>query len=100
MAPFINGVGRRDFRSRDLHTTLNMRNLLWLHCIQKGSQFKFQQKCYSIHKHCPLVTPIVSVSSSGYIINVIGPYFSGGKDNEPQILNHIIQNGTEECHNG
>lgn len=64
--------------------------------IQKSQQFKFQRKCYSLHKHRPLVKPMVFVSTSGYILSVIGPYYSDGKNNDAQILKHIIQNDIEE----
>lgn len=50
--------------------------------IQKRAQFKFQQKCYSMHKHRSLVKPIVFVSTTGYIISVIGPYLSDGKNSD------------------
>lgn len=36
------------------------------------------------------------VSTTGYIIKVIGLYFSDGENNDAQILNHIIQNDIEE----
>ncbi|XP_076085751.1 uncharacterized protein LOC143056545 [Mytilus galloprovincialis] len=64
--------------------------------IQKSSQFKFQRKCYSMHKHRPLVKPMVFVTTSGYIISVIGPYYSDGKNNDAQIMKHIIQHDIEE----
>ncbi|CAG2250822.1 PRKDC [Mytilus edulis] len=64
--------------------------------IQKSSQFKFQRKCFSMHKHRPLVKPMVFVTTSGYIISVIGPYFSDGKNNDAQIMKHIIQHDIEE----
>lgn len=64
--------------------------------IQKSQQFKFQRKCYSLHKHRPLVKPMVFVSTSGYILSVIGPYYSDGKNNDAQIMKHIIQNDIEE----
>lgn len=39
---------------------------------------------------------MVFVSTSGYILSVIGPYYSDGKNNDAQILKHIIQNDIEE----
>ncbi|CAC5361691.1 unnamed protein product [Mytilus coruscus] len=49
-----------------------------------------------MHKHRPLVKPMVFVTTSGYIISVIGPYFSDGKNNDAQIMKHIIQHDIEE----
>ncbi|XP_071172158.1 uncharacterized protein [Mytilus edulis] len=64
--------------------------------IQISSQFKFKRKCYSMHKHRPLVKPMVFVTTSGYIISVIGPFCSDGKNNDAQIMKHIIQHDIEE----
>lgn len=62
--------------------------------IQK--KFKFQRRSYNMHKHRNLVTPMVFVTTTGYILSVIGPYYSDGKNNDANILNHIIQNNLEE----
>lgn len=39
---------------------------------------------------------MVFLSTTGYIISVIGPYFSDGNNNDAQILNHIIRNDIKE----
>lgn len=49
-----------------------------------------------MHIHRPLVKPMVFLSTTGYIISVIGPYFSDGNTNDAQILNHIIRNDIKE----
>ena len=64
--------------------------------IQKSSQFKFQRRTFSMHKKRSLVKPMMIVSTSGYIVSVIGPYLADGKNNDAQILNHIIKTNTEE----
>lgn len=64
--------------------------------MQKSQQFKFKRKCYSLHKHRPLVKLMVFVSTSGYIFSVIGLYYSDRKNNDAQILKHIIQNDIAE----
>lgn len=53
-----------------------------------------------IHVHRPLVKPVVFLSITGYIISVIGPYFSDGNNNDAQILNHIIRNDIKEFKQG
>ncbi|CAC5425844.1 unnamed protein product [Mytilus coruscus] len=49
-----------------------------------------------MHKHRPLVKPMVFITTTSYIISVIGPYFSDGKNNDAQIMKHIIQHDIEE----
>lgn len=39
---------------------------------------------------------MVFLSTTGYIISVIGPCFSDGNTNDAQILNHIIRNDIKE----
>ena len=39
---------------------------------------------------------MVIVSTTGYYVNVLGPYFADSKNNDASILNHIIQSNTEE----
>ena len=34
--------------------------------IQKSSDHKFQRKCFSLHKGCPLVKPMVVTATDGY----------------------------------
>ena len=64
--------------------------------INKSNNFEFQRRSYSIHKGRPLVKPMVIVSTTGYYISVLGPYFADSKNNDASILNHIINNNIEE----
>ena len=50
--------------------------------IQKSSKNKVQRRCYSMHKHGPLVKPMVIVTTTGYIIYIIGSLFANGKIND------------------
>ena len=40
--------------------------------------------------------PMVIVSTTGYYVSVLVPYFADSKNNDASILNHIIQSNTEE----
>lgn len=64
--------------------------------IQKSGQFRFQRRSYSTHKHRSLVKPMMFVTTSGYIVSVIGPYYSDAKNNDSSILNQILKNNVEE----
>ncbi|XP_069107262.1 uncharacterized protein [Argopecten irradians] len=64
--------------------------------IQKSGQYLFQRRSYSMHKHKPLVKPMMFVTTSGYIVSVLGPYFADSKNNDAGILNHIIRRNFEE----
>lgn len=43
-----------------------------------------------MHKNRPLLKPMVLVTSTGYIIDIIGPYYANGSNNDAQILKHLI----------
>ena len=63
--------------------------------IQKSSNYKFQRRSYSMHKHRPLVKPMVIVASDGYILSVLGPYFSDYHNNDAAITKHLFKNNLE-----
>lgn len=58
--------------------------------IEKSSDYSFQRQTYSMHKNRPLVKPMVIVTSTGYIVDVFGPYFADGNNNDAQILNNLL----------
>ncbi|XP_033725211.1 uncharacterized protein LOC117315175 [Pecten maximus] len=64
--------------------------------IQKSGQFMFQRRSYSMHKHRPLVKPMMFVTTTGYIVSVLGPYFGDSKNNDASILNQILNANIEE----
>ena len=64
--------------------------------IQKSTQFAFQRRTFSQHKHRSLVKPMVFVSTTGYVVSVLGPYLSDPKNNDAKILNSIFQSNIEE----
>ena len=64
--------------------------------INKSNNFQFQRRSYSVHKGRPLVKPMIIVSTTGYYVSVLGPYFADAKNNDASILNHIMNNNIEE----
>lgn len=64
--------------------------------IQKSSNFKFQRRSFSQHKNRPLVKPMVIVSTTGYIVSVLGPYLADHKNNDANILKHSIKTNVED----
>ena len=67
--------------------------------INKSSNFQFQRRSYSIHKGRSLVKPMVIVSTTGYFVSVLGPYFSDTKNNDASILNQILHQNVEQIKN-
>ena len=59
--------------------------------IQKSQNYRFQRRCFSMHKNRPLVKPMVVTTTDGYILSILGPYFSDGKNNDASILTHALQ---------
>lgn len=49
-----------------------------------------------MHKRRPLLKPMMIVSTTGYIVSVLGPYLADPKNNDSSILNHSILLNTEE----
>ena len=49
-----------------------------------------------MHKRRQLFKPMVVVTTTGYIVSVLGPYFSDGKNNDASILNHFLKNNMED----
>ena len=43
--------------------------------IQKSSNYSFQRRTYSIHKGRHLVKSMMLVTTTEYIVDVLGPYF-------------------------
>ena len=44
--------------------------------VNKSNNFQFQRCSYSIHKGRHLVKPVVIVSTTGYYISALGPYYA------------------------
>ncbi|CAF3031234.1 unnamed protein product [Rotaria sp. Silwood2] len=63
---------------------------------RKSANNLLQRRTYSVHKGKPLVKPMMIVSTDGYIISVIGPYFADSKNNDAEITKSIIYNNKED----
>ncbi|XP_033729800.1 uncharacterized protein LOC117318996 [Pecten maximus] len=63
--------------------------------IQKSHNFKFQRRSYSMHKTRPLVKPMMYVTTTGYIVSVLGPYLADYKNNDANILKHNVKGNME-----
>lgn len=59
--------------------------------IQKSSDYSFAKKTFSIHKNRPLIKMMVIVSTTGYIIEALGPYLANGANNDASITEHIMK---------
>ena len=54
--------------------------------IQKSSSYKFQRLTYSVYKGRPLVKPFIITTTDGYIVDVVGPFFSNGRNMTQQFF--------------
>ncbi|XP_061186275.1 uncharacterized protein LOC133194309 [Saccostrea echinata] len=50
--------------------------------IQKSGNYTFSRRSYSMHKHRPLLKPMMIVSTTGYIVSVFGPYLADPRNND------------------
>lgn len=53
--------------------------------IDKSSNFRVLQQSYSLHKY-HLLKPTLIVAPDGYILEILGPYFSDAQNNDAAIL--------------
>ena len=58
--------------------------------IQKSYNNTLQRRTFSLHKGTSLVKPMMIVSSDGYIIAVLGPFFADGKNNASEITKNLL----------
>ena len=59
--------------------------------IPKSGNYRFARQSYSVHKHRHLIKPVMLVAPDGYILDVHGPYFADGKNNDASILKHHME---------
>ena len=64
--------------------------------MQKSANNLLQRRTYSLHKDKSLVKPMMIVSTDGYIISVIGPYFADSKNSDAEITKNIIYNNKSD----
>ena len=58
--------------------------------IENSEKYAFQRKSYSMYKGLPLVKPMMIVASDDYLIDILGPYFANGRNNDAAILNKHV----------
>lgn len=58
--------------------------------IQKSADHKFKRHTYSMHKGRPLVKPMMVVTTTGAIVDVLGPYLADGHNGDSEITHHIL----------
>ncbi|CAC5361417.1 unnamed protein product [Mytilus coruscus] len=49
-----------------------------------------------MHKERSLVKPMMIVATDGYILNVLGPYYADGHNNDASITKHAFKTNAEE----
>lgn len=54
--------------------------------IQKSGNYRSLRQSFSVHKGRHLVKPVLVVAPDGYILDIHGPYFADGKNNDASIL--------------
>ncbi|XP_062618934.1 uncharacterized protein LOC134280537 [Saccostrea cucullata] len=64
--------------------------------LQKSGNFTFSRRSFSTHKHRPLIKPMIVVTTSGYVVSVLGPYLADSKNSDAKILTHMIETNVEE----
>ena len=66
----------------------------YIYC-QKNANNVLQRRTYSMHKGRPLLKLVLVVTTTGYIVSCLGPYFADYKNNDAAITKHIIYNNKE-----
>lgn len=56
----------------------------------------FALRSYSFHKHMPLVKLTMVVTTSGFILSVLGIYLAVSKNRDANILKHTISQGNQD----
>ena len=63
--------------------------------IQKSTNNLLQRRTYSLHKGKPLIKPMMIVSSTGYIMSVMGPFLGDERNNDAEITKNMIYNNKQ-----
>jgi len=67
--------------------------------IQKSSNYSFQRRTYSLHKGRPLVKPMMLVTTTGYILDVTGPFLADGRNNDASIFKSMLTSNSDAFRN-
>ena len=64
--------------------------------VRKSGNNCLQRKLYCIYEGWPLVKMMIIVTTKGYIISTLGPYYSDSKNNDSMMTKHIFYNNREQ----
>ena len=64
--------------------------------VQKSANNMLQRKLFSLHKHRPLIKPMMIVATDGYIVSAIGPYYADWRNNDANITDHLLRTNQED----
>ena len=64
--------------------------------VQKSINNSLQGKVYCVHKGRSVVKMMMVVTTTGYIVSVLGPYYSDSKNNDSMMTKHILYKNREE----
>jgi hypothetical protein len=67
--------------------------------FQKSRSNQFQRKTFNLYKRRSLLKLMLIVSTSGYILACIGPFFSDSKNNDASIMKDILLRNTDNILN-
>ena len=67
--------------------------------IEKSGNYRTLRQSFSVHKGRHLVKPILFVASNGLILDIHGPYFADGKNNDARILMDQFEKDTNNINN-
>ena len=70
----------------------------YIYC-QKSACNLLQRRLFSSHKLRPLIKPMMCGSTDSYICSAIGPYFSDWRNNDANIVDHILCTNEEKILN-
>ena len=66
----------------------------YIYC-QKGANNMLQRRTYSMQKGRLLVKLMLVVTTTGYIVSCLGPYFADYQNNDAEITKHIVYSNKE-----
>ena len=67
--------------------------------IEKGGDYSFQRRSYSVHKGRPLVKPMMLMATDGYILTIPVPYLANGKNSDAKITENMLKSNSEDIRN-
>ena len=63
--------------------------------IEKSFNYSFERQTYIGRKRRSIIKPMMVVGTHCYILSVLGPYLSDGKNNDASIIKSMTKSNTE-----